>query len=446
MSATATLYIDGMRCAACRDRIKRALAKLGGVIGAEVSYENGSATVEYNEAVVNLQALIQSIEKLGYGATDHPPQSAWLKALLFLTLAITIFYALDFFGVFALAADFELATETMGYGALLVIGALTSLHCVAMCGGINLSVCLSLGSGGGRLGAFKPSLLYNLGRVAGYAIVGFCLGAIGSQIALSDQARGAIELFAAILLLAFGLSLIGVIPSPSKLLPKLPPRLALAFAKLRANQKSAFVIGLINSFMPCGALIAMQLYALGTASAVRGSLSMAFFALGTLPVMFMLGAASSMLAQKYALKALSVGGVIVMVMGLTLGASGLSLVKTAMPDLSGVGAVVENAKRQNSASAESEGDIQIVRSTLQSGRYPAITVSANKPVRWVINAPLGTLNGCNYRMIIGEYGIRHTFKSGENIIEFMPKREGVFRYSCYMGMIRSTITVTGAAN
>ena len=363
-----------------------------------------------------------------------------------MTLAIAIFYALDFLGVFALTAEFQLATETMGYGALVVVGMLTSLHCVAMCGGINLSVCLSLGSGGTRLGALKPSLLYNLGRVAGYAIVGAVLGAIGAQIAISDQVRGAIELAAAVLLLAFGLSLIGVVPSPAKLLPKLPPRLALGFAKLRANQKSAFVVGLINSFMPCGALIAMQLYALGTASAVRGSLSMAFFALGTLPMMFMLGAVSTIFAQKYALKALSVGGVIVMVMGLTLGASGLSLVKIAMPDLGGVGAVVETAKRQNSAIAVADCDIQIVRSVLQSGRYPAITVGVNRPVRWIINAPLGTLNGCNYRMVIGEYGIQYTFKSGENIIEFTPTREGVFRYSCYMGMIRSTITVTGAAN
>jgi plastocyanin domain-containing protein len=44
-------------------------------------------------------------------------------------------------------------------------------------------------------------------------------------------------------------------------------------------------------------------------------------------------------------------------------------------------------------------------------------------------------------MIIREYGIQHTFKQGDNIIEFTPAKAGRFRYSCWMGMINSTITV-----
>jgi plastocyanin domain-containing protein len=45
-------------------------------------------------------------------------------------------------------------------------------------------------------------------------------------------------------------------------------------------------------------------------------------------------------------------------------------------------------------------------------------------------------------MIIREYGIEHRFTPGENIIEFTPERTGKFSYSCWMGMIRSSITVT----
>jgi hypothetical protein len=44
-------------------------------------------------------------------------------------------------------------------------------------------------------------------------------------------------------------------------------------------------------------------------------------------------------------------------------------------------------------------------------------------------------------MIIQEYGIEHRFNTGENLIEFTPAKTGTFRYSCWMGMIRSTITV-----
>jgi plastocyanin domain-containing protein len=44
-------------------------------------------------------------------------------------------------------------------------------------------------------------------------------------------------------------------------------------------------------------------------------------------------------------------------------------------------------------------------------------------------------------MIIREYGIEYQFTPGENVIEFTPSRTGRFSYSCWMGMIRSSITV-----
>jgi plastocyanin domain-containing protein len=85
--------------------------------------------------------------------------------------------------------------------------------------------------------------------------------------------------------------------------------------------------------------------------------------------------------------------------------------------------------------------VQLVRSTLSANRYPAIVVQAGLPVRWTITAPPGSINGCNNRMIIREYGIEHPFRPGDNLIEFTPQRTGRIAYSCWMGMIRSTITV-----
>ena len=85
--------------------------------------------------------------------------------------------------------------------------------------------------------------------------------------------------------------------------------------------------------------------------------------------------------------------------------------------------------------------MQIVHSTLSSGRYPDITVQEGIPVRWTIEAPEGSINGCNYRMLIQDYGIEHTFDSGENVIEFIPEKAGTVRYSCWMGMIHGNIYV-----
>ena len=90
------------------------------------------------------------------------------------------------------------------------------------------------------------------------------------------------------------------------------------------------------------------------------------------------------------------------------------------------------------------GEPQVVRSSLAAYGYPNITVEAGRPVKWIIDAAPWNINGCNYRFIVGEYGIRHELRPGENVIEFTPKRVGKVPYSCWMGMIPGEITVVKA--
>jgi len=106
-----------------------------------------------------------------------------------------------------------------------------------------------------------------------------------------------------------------------------------------------------------------------------------------------------------------------------------------------LGICIAQERETGAIKPTNQGDVQIVNSTLLRNRYPAITVQQGIPVRWIINAPPGSINSCNNRMIIREYGINHTFKQGDNVIEFIPQKTGKFPYSCWMGMIRSSITV-----
>mgnify|MGYP007132860816 CR=1 FL=1 len=46
-------------------------------------------------------------------------------------------------------------------------------------------------------------------------------------------------------------------------------------------------------------------------------------------------------------------------------------------------------------------------------RYPDIKVQTGVPIKWIINAPKGSLNGCNYRMLLRSFGIEHTLSEGE---------------------------------
>ena len=78
---------------------------------------------------------------------------------------------------------------------------------------------------------------------------------------------------------------------------------------------------------------------------------------------------------------------------------------------------------------------------MSSGEYPEITVKAGVPVKWIIDAPKGSVNGCNYKIFIQDYGIEYTFRTGENIINFTPDKTGTVNYSCWMGMIQGKIFV-----
>ena len=111
----------------------------------------------------------------------------------------------------------------MGYGVLFLVGLLTSIHCVAMCGGINMSQCVSYTKQGDNAAAkIKPSLMYNAGRVISYTIVGGIVGAIGSVISFSGWARGVVAVLSGIFMVVMGLSMLGIFPWLNKITPRMP--------------------------------------------------------------------------------------------------------------------------------------------------------------------------------------------------------------------------------
>jgi sulfite exporter TauE/SafE/copper chaperone CopZ len=420
--------IDGMSCESCKRRIEKKLKAANGVIEASVSYERNSAAITYDDAAVSSSDLSEAIRQLGYGVRYR---SNWLQMAGVFAALITVFLILRELGVTEWLNFFPAAAADMGYAVLFTIGLLTSLHCVAMCGGICLSQCLNAQA----KGAWRSSLMYNAGRLISYTAVGAAVGAIGTAIGFNGAAKGIVQIAAGVFMVVIGLNLLGILPSLRRFTPRLPSSLAEAIRKKTSGRGPLFV-GLLNGFMPCGPLQAMQLYALSTASAAQGAISMFCFALGTLPLMFSFGALSAFLSGRFTRNAMTAGAALVVLMGLTMFSNGWAL--------SGLTPVIDvKPTTANLDGVTIENGVQIVRSTLLPGRYPPIVVREGVPVRWIIDAPKGSINGCNNTMQIREYKIKHRFKTGENIIEFTPSRSGKFTYSCWMGMIRSTIEVVG---
>ena len=65
MAGTLTLKVTGMSCAHCVAAVTRALQKVPGVEGVEVSLDRGEAVVR---GAADLPALIAAIKKEGYAA------------------------------------------------------------------------------------------------------------------------------------------------------------------------------------------------------------------------------------------------------------------------------------------------------------------------------------------------------------------------------------------
>jgi copper chaperone CopZ len=62
-------HLDGMHCDGCAATIKHALESTSGVQKADVTLHGKTATVDFDENVVQSGTLLKKVQDLGYGVT-----------------------------------------------------------------------------------------------------------------------------------------------------------------------------------------------------------------------------------------------------------------------------------------------------------------------------------------------------------------------------------------
>lgn len=432
--------VGGMTCTGCEIKIEHKLKNTEGIQEVLASYVKGSLSVTYDSEKIKEEDIIKMIKKLGYDMELKGDESC--KDTSKGSYNQLIIIAIIIFGIYLIVKNtvgFNFIPEispNMGYGLLFVVGLLSSLHCIAMCGGINLSLCISNKSdqqGKSNLAKAVPGLLYNAGRVVSYTIIGGLVGALGSVFSLSNMGSAFITVLAGAFMVIMGLNMLDLFPWMRKLNPHMPKIFANKIYRTKTN-KGPFIVGLLNGLMPCGPLQAMQLYALGTGSFLAGALSMFMFSLGTVPLLLGFGVLGSMLSSRFAKNMVKCSAVLVIVLGLVMLNRGMAFTGITIPSVSA-------ASGNNVSISTVSGEKQQVTTSLKGGRYAPIAVQEGIPVKWTINVDSNDLNGCNREIIIPEYNIKKELKTGENLIEFTPTKTGTFGYSCWMGMINSSITV-----
>ena len=71
-----TIPIGGMTCAACAQRIEKAVGKLEGVTSSSVNLASEKATIKYNPAAVRISQIKAAITKLGYTPLESQSKAA----------------------------------------------------------------------------------------------------------------------------------------------------------------------------------------------------------------------------------------------------------------------------------------------------------------------------------------------------------------------------------
>lgn len=446
----------GTTCESCAEIIKRQAMKIQGVEKAGFDYSIEKGFITFDKEKTNIDIILSKIEEKGYTCKvlDYVPkaekseymtiQYKWLGWVFGI---IGVLVAGYFIFNFVDGISLPQISQNMGYGLLFLVGLLTGFHCISMCGGFVVSYTAKHAQEGTK--SHKSHIMYGLGKTLSYTIIGAVFGLLGSIIAFTPMMRGVAGLLAGLFLVLFGLKMLNIFPLLRKIQFRTPKFVARFVGKESQKQSSPLMIGLLNGLMiACGPLQAIYIMAAGTGSMLEGAKLLFVFALGTLPVMLGFGYFASFVSSKMTHKILKASGVVVIILGLFMINNGLVLTGTGYDVGSIVTSVSAASGFEDSSISTSSDRVPLLNNGVQEIRMDVnrygwepdkFVLKKGVPVKWIINGK--EINGCNNAIQVPKYGLDFDIRPGEQIIEFTPDKEGIIRWSCWMGMIPGTFIV-----
>lgn len=167
----------------------------------------------------------------------------------------------------------------------LLIGFAGSFHCIGMCGPIALALPVS----GFNKKTFIPGrLLYNLGRIFSYSLMGALFGLLGGRVIFAGLQQGLSIFLGIFILLALALPvkykniLLGA-SFIQALISKL--KIALGIQFRNRGLSALFITGVLNGFLPCGFVYIGLAASAAAGGLFKGAAVMLMFGLGTTPVL-----------------------------------------------------------------------------------------------------------------------------------------------------------------
>lgn len=321
-----TFHVAGTYCASCKiliedilnnqEIIKNARVNLKKEI---VNFDTDSDTAPEDLA----RLLTDKIKPHGYTlsvekivAEKQPDDAIW-QALPIGLLFLALFFLLQKSGILNLGLGGKTTPVTS-----FIIGLIASVSsCLAIVGGLVLSLSAKVMKDDGS-STKKPFVLFHMGRVLGFALLGGLLGLIGKAIGVNFMFSAILGLVASTVMILLGLNLVGVFKKNNLTLPS---HLFSYFRKVEHATIAPVIVGVGTFFLPCGFTQSMQVAALSSGSFVSGMELMLAFAVGTLPMLALLSFSSvSFGKSKHASLFFKSAGVVVIGLGIFALLAGLA--------------------------------------------------------------------------------------------------------------------------
>lgn len=420
--------------------VERTLMQQSGVMKVDVSHQQGTLVLHTKEDVMytvqDLNRLLASdTYTVGEARADGGARGVdWKRVGGALVLAIALYVLLDRVGLLRLSPSASQPSSLLG---VFVIGLIASVSsCTAVVGGLIVAVSGAVRAQQERLTRIqrlRPHLLFHIGRVGGFFVLGALVGWIGSALQLSPAVNGIFLVAVAVLMMLIGANLLNLFPSRLHM----PKWLAHRVHDLAVSEdpKAPLALGAATFFLPCGFTQSMQLLALSLQDPIASGLIMAAFALGTTPVLLGLGSLTAYASGTALRRVVAVAGLVVLVLGASNVLNGLTLL--------GINPDAWTQSQTAGAPAAVVGTRQEIQMEVTSyGTYePAVlTVQAGVPVDWRITG--ADFMGCADTLLLPAFDVRSSLRSGPNLVQFTPTKPGKFTFSCSMGMVRGTLIVT----
>jgi len=187
--------------------------------------------------------------------------------------------------------------EEITYLSAFIIGVLSGVHCLGMCGGIVSAMSLGMEQTASRAKKIQIQIFYNLGRIASYTLAGVIvggLGAITTQRFSSHSLHQILQTGSALILILMGLYL----ANWWRILTRLEQLGTILWKRIEplarpllpiSNIRHGFLVGMVWGWLPCGLVYSMLTMSLTSNSPQQGGLIMLSFGLGTLPNLLAFG-------------------------------------------------------------------------------------------------------------------------------------------------------------